>query len=98
MASCCVTYQYNVWQHFCSQHNFSTVFLNKSEDMFQASPSGHLQVHMHKYIKEKLKHVHDFDYVSIGNTNLIFILHCQYISYIKLYKSTYHHKCWNSAE
>ena len=34
-----------------------------SEDnMFQISPSGHLQFHMHKCIKEKLKHVHDISF------------------------------------
>jgi len=51
---------------------------------FQTSPSGHLQVHIYKYIKEKLKHVQDFGYISIGNSNLMFILHCQYLMVHKL--------------
>jgi hypothetical protein len=92
MASCCVTSQYNVWTHFCSQYNFCTVFHNNSEDnMSQTSPSGHLQVHIHKYIKEKLKHVHDFGHISIGNSNLMFILHCLYImlhKIVQIYKSS----------
>jgi hypothetical protein len=52
--------------------------------MFQPSPSGYFQVHIHKYIKEKLKYLYDFSYISTGNSNLMFILHCQYIMLHKI--------------